>query len=304
MAEKRTAQIAAHKFAWDGLAFEVPDDWHLSLYHFGMKMKESSVEMEDDEALRLQMEWLRPKVPVSEEHAQNRYMTACTKWQELADNSTLLSDLAPGWTALVYTMPSKRRLVAAWWIAPDRKFVLLLKLHFDDVGHRHPEKVMRHLADTFSLHAEGRIPWACYDMSFALQPHFRLVATGFQAGCKLMVFQWRLRKLYMWQVSLADIALKGRQPNCWAAEFLNAYKPIKGVVFSAGDKGTIDGSRGGPYRCGHYDEIGRMCFRYHVGCRHDPETNSLRLMLFNYRHELDLRELENALDPAWLKNVA
>ena len=302
MAEAQTTQIASHTFAWDGFSFEAPEDWHLSLYHFGST--QATVEMQDDEALRLQMEWLRPAARMTPESLHKRYTRATSEWKDAAADAAALPNLPPGWTAYVYTMPDRKRLAAAWWLAPDRRFIVLLRLHFDGVGHRRPAKVVRHITQTFALHNESRIPWRFYDVSFELGRQFKLVATELQAGRKLMVFQWRLRKLYIWQVSLADMALKGRSPNAWAAEFLNAYKPIKGVVFSVPEGDAIEATRGGTYRWGHYDEIGRLCFRYRAVCRHYPESNTLRLMLFNYRRRADLQALEDAFDFARPRHAA
>ncbi|NQT93053.1 MAG: hypothetical protein HQ559_09845 [Lentisphaerae bacterium] len=291
-----------HRFAWDGFSFEVPDDWHLAQYHFGTA--EASAEMQDDDAARLQIEWLWPKGRVSAERLKKRYLGASTELDKVAEDTAALPDLPADWTGFVYTMPSKRRLVAAYWLAPERDFVVMLRLHFDRGGPQRPARVLGRLAETFTLHRGDRIPWEFYDVSFELGRRFRLVATQLEAGRKLMVFQWRLRKLYLWQFSLADMVLKGREPAEWAAAFVNDYKPIRGPVFAARPGGRIVATRGGAYRFGYYDEVGRMCFRYRAVCRHVRESNTIRLMVFNYRGEYDLRELERALDPEWVGRAA
>jgi hypothetical protein len=46
--------------------------------------------------------------------------------------------------------------------------------------------------------------------------------------------------------------------------------------------------RGRAYPLGHFDEVGRWCFRYAIHARRDAERNTIALAMLNYRHPSDL----------------
>ena len=110
-----------------------------------------------------------------------------------------------------------------------------------------------------------------------------------------MIFEWRLRKLLLWHFSLADIILKKTGIQEWAVRFLNGFKALHGPVFIAGDNGSITTRRRFRHPFGHYEEIGRQCFRHLAGYEHYPEKNQIVLWVYNYRRPEDVRKLKQSL---------
>jgi hypothetical protein len=280
----------AHRFAWDGFSFLVPEAWDLSFYDLAAKA--SAIRMEDAEAVRLQMEWWRPTRRVSDEFIRQRYDKMARQIAALAVETHAVEELPAGWVAYIYTMPDKRRLAICFWLAPGGRFFCFLRVHIDTAGFRYGQRAIRLMANSFRLHEHPTIPWEVYDMAFALDRRFALAATAFEAGRKMMAFEWRLRRFILWQFSLADLILKKRALNVWAADVLNKCKRIRGPVFIVQPDGKLGVKKRTRYPFGHYEEIGRWCFRYQIWLRHLPERNLIRLAVFNYRKPSDLALLD------------
>ena len=124
-------------------------------------------------------------------------------------------------------------------------------------------------------------------MAFRVDRRFRLTGTVFEAGRKRMIFEWRLRRLWIWQFSLADMALRGAAPQVFIADFLNTASGIRGPHFIS-DKDRIVALRRRRYPFGHADEIGRMCFKYDAGYGFIPDQTRLMLYAFQHRRIRDL----------------
>ena len=287
-----------HRFAWDGFSFLIPLDWDLSFYHFDKRV--SSIRMEDESAVRMEMDWTRPRGPVQMAKVRERYGNMAGAMEAVAEEARPLEDLPVGWSAFVYRMEDRRRLVTAFWLDHDGGFFCFFRLHFERGGSRAPARVVRALAASFERHEGGRIPWEVYDLSFELGRDFYLAGTALQAGRKLMRFQWRLRKLYLWQFSLAHILLRDKALGDWAAEFLNGTREFKGVRFVAEGEETVSTKKRYRYPFGHYDEIARRCFRYDVRVALLPDKDAVVLVVFNYRKPDDLKHLAGMMtgDPS------
>jgi len=125
-----------------------------------------------------------------------------------------------------------------------------------------------------------------------------LLATSFQAGRQLMIFEWRRRRLLLWFFSLADLLLKNRMPEDWCAEFLNGFKGIQGPAFRAGaEPGVLSVRRRRRYPLGHGEEIARWCFRYQARCVPLAAQNQLVLWVFQHRAVTDLDFLRLGVGP-------
>lgn len=288
--KSRKVDIPAHRFAWDGFSFNIPQTWNLSYYHFDKHV--SNIRMEDDAAIRLEMEWTRPRKPVGVSKLRERYITMSKKLNKHAEKVRAIENLPKGWSAFLNLMPDKRGLLTSFWLSSNTRFFCFLRIHFNPEENREPVHVIRCLASSFKTYENHCIPWEFYDVSLRLSKEFRLVNTSLEAGRKLMVFQWRLRKLYLWQFSLADILLKQKSLAAWGAEFLNNIKEIQGVRFLPKDDQAIETRRSRKYPFGHYDEIGRQCFLYQVRCAHIPEKNAVILVVYNYRSPSDLEKIK------------
>lgn len=285
------SEFPTHRFSWDGFSFDTPEDWDLSQYFFGKHT--SSVQMEDECAVRLELEWTRPSRKVSASTLQARFAKSSGELGKVALTTDAVDSLPPGWSAVLYTMPEKRIFIIAFWLSPDGGFFGFFKLHFEKSGRTKPLRILHAIAETFVLHDTPHVPWDLYDISLTLSRDFRLVRTSLQAGRKLLVFQWRLRKLFIWQFSLADLLLKDKTMAEWAAEFLNSFKELPGPVFEAGENDIIIG-RKRRYPFGHYEDIGRLCLKYKVGCVRLPEKNAILLAVFNYRRQADLNKIKES----------
>ena len=107
----------------------------------------------------------------------------------------------------------------------------------------------------------------------------------------MMVFEWRLRRLFIWFFSLADVILREKRIEQWAVEFLNGFKGLQGPKFIPVQNGEIHTRISWRYPFGQFEEIFRWCFRYKARCIHLPEKNQIVLYAFNYRNEIDVSKI-------------
>jgi len=284
-----STDASTHRFSWNGVSFLVPENWNLSGHRTFKGV--SSIEMEDTTALRLELEWTRPHASVTVDAVRERYAKASKKLTAAAEDTRTLQNLPAGWRVLLYAMPEKRRILIAYFLGPDSRLFCFFRIHLDARCAHGPKKIARLITDSFACFLKGLVPWEFYDVAFHLPSEFRLTGTSLQAGNKLLVFQWRLRRFFIWHFSLADTILKQTDLRDWVLEFLNGFRGLRGPRFSVGPDGAVTATHTARYPFGHYEEIGRQCFRYHVGYRHDPDRNQIALWVFNYRRPEDLTRL-------------
>lgn len=280
-----TDTIPVHPFAWDGMAFDVPEAWNLSFYHFGRKQAE--LRMEDDDRVRLEMEWLQGR-GVDAETAVTTYRARTSAFEEEAGRMEILDGLAAGWLGFLYDMPEGKSLVTLLRLGTDDGRAAFLRLHFRRNERDLRKAVVRQLTGSFRLHTQGRIPWRVYDMAVDVDSSFHLIQTAFNAGRKMLVFQRKLTRLYVWHFSLADLLLRKRRVGDWAAEFLNGFKSFRAVRFVTAPNGSVGTVRKWRHLAGHYDEIGRGCFRYAVGFKVLDACNAIVLWAYSFRTQRDL----------------
>ena len=248
--------------------------------------------MDDDHSVRLEAEWTRPKRSLDLVEIHKRFVKSLDEeLQGAAKDSLSIEDLPSGWSAVLYTMSDKRRLLVGFLLAPGSTLFCLFRIHFQPGHSEDPRDVIKLITSSFRIHEGETVPWVLYDMSLIMPSDFRLASTKLEAGRKLLVFQWRLRKFYTWYFSLADIMLRDRTLGEWSADFLNASKEIKGPKFVPSDNDGMHVRHGWPHFIGHSDEIGRLCFRYKIGYRHDAENNRIILWVYNYRKLKDLEKI-------------
>lgn len=248
--------------------------------------------MEDDAAVRLELEWTRPRSTPSVEAVRKRYARMSKKLVANAEASRTLSRLPEEWSAIEYDMGDQRKLVIAYFLAGDGSVFCFFRMHFDPQCRHRPVRTLKTLATSLRHYGQGLIPWQFYDVAFALEADFRLSGSALRAGNKLTIFEWRLRRLFIWHVGLADVILKKTSVEAWAVDFLNGFKALRGPKFAVADNGTIVTQHRWRYPFGHYEEIGRQCFRYLPGCRHLQDRNQIVLWVYNYRRESDVEKLK------------
>lgn len=283
-----------HLFAWQGISCDIPATWNLAEYKVADRV--SYARFHDDFSRRLDLEWLYARRPIKIDVVRRRYDKIAASMSATGAKAERLEDMSGGWSACLYSMPDGKRLMAAFLLVPERNFFCLLKMYFEDAAKREADRIVRRLAGTFRIYEHGLAPWAVYDIGFQLQKDFRLSSTSFQAGQKLLIFEWKLRRLYLWFFSLADMLLKKQPIAEWCAGYLNGFKMISGARFSAAGDGEIIASAQWWRLFGNVEPLTRGCLRYKAWCRLIPEKNQVFLGVFSYRRENDLSFLASGLE--------
>ncbi|HYF50634.1 MAG TPA: hypothetical protein VEJ63_14575 [Planctomycetota bacterium] len=276
-----------NRFAWDGVSFSVPAHWNLSGYTHDKLQRR--VEMEDDFAHRLDVEWMFSNAKLNPATIEKRYMKSSKALTRSAKETIPLAGLPGGWAAFLYSFADGRKLVTAWALFPEQKFFIIFLLHFERQSPEDPERLVLDLASSLELHTGALIPWECYDIAFEVPKAFKLEKTEFLAGRKLFQFQWRGRRLYVWFFSLADLLLKKRSLNEWAAEFLSGQPGLRGPRYEASGSEIVATRR--RWRPIHADQLASLCFRYRCGVRHDAAANRITLWAFHHRRARDMEQL-------------
>ncbi len=289
-------QLPSRNLAWDGISFDVPSHWDMA--STSVQKNISRMEVEDEYSVRLEAEWLQLRHRPEIDNVRDRYAKAAKALSKGALSSRQLDSLPEGWVAFVYEMPEKHRLVTGFVVASGAPVFLFLKVHFAPEDKEQPTEVMRLIARSFTVHNRGLLPWRVFDVDLETPADFKLIRTVFQAGRKEFSFQWRFRRLHFWQISFADIILRDKTLEEWAATEINAGRQARGRIFSPGaTPGELVTRRNRWHPLGHYDEIGRGCFRYLARCHHDTGANLVLIWCFNYRFAGDLEKLAGHLGP-------
>jgi hypothetical protein len=285
-----------YNFAWDGISFDVPETWNLSDYR--IRPKGSHLEMEDDYYLRLHLEWIRPQQNIKPSIIEKKWVKVGRMLIEDGAQVAVIEDVPANWSTVMYSLPDNEHLVCAYYLLPDKHFFCFSQVHFYEASKREPRRVIKKMISSFKLHNDKIRPWQVYDVGFNLNSDFHLVNTSLQAGQKLLVFEWRLRRLYLCFISLADVILKNKSPASWSADFLNKSRILNVPKFLVDQNNSVIATRKGRYPLGHFEEIGRMCFKYYVDYIHLPKQNQLVLLVFNYRKKTDLQKLKMNMHPS------
>ncbi|MDP2933668.1 MAG: hypothetical protein Q8N81_06090, partial [bacterium] len=264
-----------HLFAWQGFSCDVPATWNLAEYKVADRV--SYARFHDDFSRRLDIEWLYARQPIKMDVVRQRFDKIALSMSAAGAEAESMEDMPRGWSACLYSMPDGKRLMTAFRLVPERNFFCLLKMYFDNASKREADRIVRQTTGTFRLYEHGFAPWAVYDIAFQLQKDFRLSATSFQAGQKLLIFEWKLRRLYLWFFSLADMLLKKQPIEKWCAGYLNGFKAISGVRFSASEEGEILAPFQWRWLFGNVEPVTRACLRYKAWCRLIAEKNQIFL---------------------------
>ncbi|MBI3986638.1 MAG: hypothetical protein HY343_06950 [Lentisphaerae bacterium] len=174
------AQALTHRFAWDGFSFDVPADWNLS--EVAVRRDTALIRMEDDAALRLELQWIRSARPVDPARFQDRYGQAAQRLAAEGAQTTRVDNLPPSWSAFLYSMPEGNRLLTAFRMMAGDPLFCFFQLHFPSASLREPVRLIRALALSFMVSAGDLVAWACYDFGFRCPRRFRLVNTPSRRG--------------------------------------------------------------------------------------------------------------------------
>lgn len=291
-----TEQSDYKTFAWSGFSFQIPGDWNLAYYNsYGSSQ---SLRLEDDEALRMEIDWVASDSKAIDPSAiQKKQAKLSNELMEAGAELEAFEKLPSGWAAFLYTMPDKRKLLAAFSLFNGNSRLCFFRVHFESASRREALRILNITTSTFEVHADGPVPWDVYDVSFQSPENFKLASTSFQPGQKIFSFVWNLRRLYYMFFSLGDMALKDKRVEEWCADFLNNFKEINGRFFSPGQNGVINVRRSRSHPFGHIEDVYRWCFNYKAHCRYDQDKNQIAIVLFNYRSIRDLDLLQRASRP-------
>jgi len=286
-------ELRTRAFAWDGVSFQVPENWNLAIHKYPKRI--TRLEFEDDFSVRIEAEWTRPRKLLDIDRIQRRYDVAARKFTENADHTRPLKNLPEGWVATFYRLGEDQRLVTAMFMAPESALFAFFMFHFEPEDPEDPETVTRSVAGTFEVQQGPRRKWELYDLSLETPADFKLINTQFQTGLKLLVFFWKRRKFQIWFANLATLILKQQPRGEWMSRILNSSRLFRSGVFwpDPADEARARFRRRRRHRLGHIDEIVRQCFEYKVECLHDAERNMLIPWVFSYRKDEDLAQLEH-----------
>ncbi len=284
-----------HRFAWDGFSIAVPLDWNLAHYRFTGGV--STARLEDDEAGRLQLEWVRPKRDLPSDVLAARFARQSEPLRRVARRQEPIESPPPGWAGTFFVMPDDRHMIVAYRAQRDPRFFLFLQMTAPPQGERRTLREWRALAESFALHTGPTVPWEVYDAAFELPRGWWLEETTFDAGRKRFMFQRRLRRLHIWRFSVASVILRDRTPAVFAVDFLNACQELRGRRFEVVDDHRLRGARPKQFPLVPANDLGRLCLRYTGACVHLPDQDALFLSLLNHRRQADLPPLLPHLNP-------
>lgn len=321
------AAAGEHLFAWNGVGFLLPANWEMSFCD--LQRGVTSVAHEDDCDRRLEAEWLVPDSMPAQDKVQQRFQQQARAIAEKATAVLPIAGIDDAWTAHEYHLgsnvadqqpphaaaaaqqssrgtvadqQSSRGTAAAAVLVIAYRLprgpgepMALFRLHFPAGSREVPAVVMRSLCRSFRWWSAGEAPWQFYDVSFALQRDFRLAATALQAGRKLLQFEWRLRRLYVWHFSLAEMILAKQSVEDFCADFLRQSKLLPVPRWTPAPAGGLTYRRRRLHFFGQFEEIGRCCFKYYAWCHHDPTRNQIALWVMHYRCAADLQQLPAAI---------
>lgn len=286
------AGSATHRIAWDGVDFPVPAEWELSCH--GADRGAGSLVLEDSAEVRLQMDWAPAGEARACERVRRQREALVRRLDGLSKAAERLDPGVPGWDLERRLLRDGTGLVLGFQSGAFAPACVFVRLHAQADPDYPLAGIARRLVRDFRYHDRDAVPWRVYDLKVRVPRAFRLVRTSLLAGRKLLVFECRLRRLWIWRFSLAERLLHGRSAAETLVEELNRHPDFPGVRFHALPGGRLEARRRSAHPFGHRDEIGRWCFRYAADYRQDPASDTLLAQVFQYRHEADrdwLREV-------------
>ncbi len=289
------------RIAWEGVSFGVPSNWDLAVFKF-LRRGARRIELEDEYAIRLEAEWVRSRKDLDLARIMKRYETAAKPLTLKSDEQITVDGLPEGWyaTHFIYKETGadtggetlailQHDLVTAFYLCPRKTMFCFVLVHVMPEDSENPVEIIQRIAHSFQDHyGEPKIPWCLFDISFSLPQALRLEQAHVDIGNKLMVFNWRRRRYFLWYFSCADMFLNdGTTPAEWSCGYLNGARLLKAPVFYPDGPQTIRWRRRRPFFLGHREEIATLCFRYAAGCHLDEAENRLLLWVWHYRYDDD-----------------
>ena len=253
--------------------------------------------IDDEVGVRLELEWVSRGRSVDSRRFSRRIAQHLSDLGGRGQENSALEGLPAGWHCSEFLLPESRILYVGHYKEPgDAGFAVSMHFHFDDEADSSAcRAVVARVIRSFRRHSAGPIPWSYYDVAYVLDKRFALTGAALQAGRKMLTFQWRLRRLLVWHVSLADLLLREQTAVEWAVSFLNETALVRGPTFETTADGTVRARRARRHPFGHFEELARGCLRYAVGVQHVADRNMIALWVLQHRRESDLALMPQSL---------
>lgn len=281
-------------FAWNGIAFRIPKYWDMASNQLVKGV--SRIVLEDDTGPRLEIDWTRPNSKQETETFRKRTIAFIKVINDAASASEEIKDIPRQWTAHLYKMENGTTLVTAYVVPekPGEPFAFF-RIHFPKNRREIPTICFQNIARSFQAFHDKPAPWNFLDVNFTLDNRFKLASTSLLAGQKLLAFEWRLRRLFIWHFSMADYITRNNTPAKWCADFLNRSKLLPAPKWMPKDDTSLTWKRKKLFCLGQFEEIGRLCYKYKASINVQHDKNLIRLVVFNYRKNSDLDIIDNLL---------
>lgn len=280
--------------AWKGIALPVPADWDLSGYRTVRKVER--ILLEDMVAVRARIEWVAAKENDAPSLRQ-AYARRLGRSRNSLRAEEPIEDFPKNWLATQRRLDGGGFILTALSIQPGFPFHGLLRLYG---GASDPARDwisrLRVMVEGMRFYTEAEpIPWRVFDLAVRVPGRFELTETSFLAGRKMMGFSYRLRRLWIWRLSLLNRLLRNQSAAEVLAELLNRQKSLAGVRFVVESGDRLVARRRALHPFGLAEEIGRGCFRYRAEYRLDPANNAMLAYVYQYRGASDLAWLEGLI---------
>lgn len=291
----------SRRLAWDGISFCVPTNWEITSYT-DKRRGIRRVEIENEYSMRLEAEWVYNQQAVQLDKIMKNYEEASKELTLHADSRKAIGNLPNHWSATHFVFKEtstdtdktlkvfSHELATIFYNCPQNSIFCYFILHFLPESSEDPVELTQKLTNSFENHnnANGSIPWQLFDAQFKLPQRFKLLKTTFDIGSKLMIYEWKMRRFFIWHFSCADMFLKnGITPERWVLGLLKAFKSVRGIKYFSNDPGQITWKRKRLHPIGHFDEMIRLCYQYKIGFHINKENNQLVVWLYHYRGKKD-----------------
>lgn len=204
-------ETAWTQFGWQGIAFEQPADWNISVVEGDHRT--GYVRLDDDAMVRMEIRWEKPRRPADVTTIVQRYLdklerAARKAGQELSVRRHLkLVELDGKDCEYLSTEGEVHALALASRCHACQRLVLARVLF------RKGEKiraVAQRIFSTFDDHPrDGKSAWGLYGLRFAVPETFRLAKSSLKTGYLELLFHHGREELVVIRYSMADVLLKG-----------------------------------------------------------------------------------------------
>jgi len=203
------------------MKFDVPADWSLAVVD-GDRVN-GYVRLDDEDIVRLELKWEKPKGRVVLSQIVDRYLQELERRAkkaklDLTCRRSLNFKKHEGKECEYFSCDSDFQAFGLMLYCPDCRRVCLLRVL------QRPGGGVRALAKrifaSFREHPDdGRLDWSFYEFRFSIPDSFYLETSSLKTGCLEMCFDDRKDEMEAVRVSLAEVLLKKNRLEDWFTEF-------------------------------------------------------------------------------------